>query len=75
MTENLKTLSELIFEGGPIYSKLQKSLEEWKVAYKKRKMKGDESLISFLNHFGELTPELTPDLKNVAVKTLVATKK
>ena len=54
MINNLKTLSELIYPGGPIYLKFQKSLEEWKVAYKKRKMKGDDVVITFINHFGEL---------------------
>ncbi len=50
----LKTLSEIVFPGGPIYLKLQLYLKEWKVVYKKRDMKGDDSVIKFLEHFGEL---------------------
>ena len=51
---NLKKLSDLATEGGPIYNRFQITIEAWKVAYKKRKMKEDDSAIAFLNHFGEL---------------------
>ena len=55
MKSKLKTLSGLVFKDGPIFNKIQLSLEVWKVAYKKReKVQGDDAVIKFINHFGEL---------------------
>jgi len=51
MTETLKNI---VFEKGPIYMKLQICLEEWKVVYKKRNMKGDDCVVKFIDHFGEI---------------------
>ncbi len=53
MKSKLKTLSGLVFKDGPIFNKIQLSLKVWKVAYKKRNLKGDESVIKFLEHFAE----------------------
>ena len=55
MESKLKTLSCLVYPEGPIFNKIQLSLEAWKVAYKKReKVQGDDAVIKFLDHFGEL---------------------
>jgi len=54
MAKKLKTLKNIVFENGPIYKKLQICLEEWKVAYKKRNMKGDDCVAKFIEHFGEI---------------------
>ena len=55
MKKKLQTLSDLATKEGPIYQRFQLVLEEWKVAYKKRKMNGDINVIKFLEHFGELS--------------------
>ena len=72
----LKTLSDLVFKNGPIYNKIQLSLEIWKVAYKKReKVQGDDSVIKFINHFGEIK-DSSGELEEVnTVATPVVTKK
>ena len=55
MSEKLKTLNEIVFKDGPIYAKLQLYLKEWNVAHQKRNMKGDDSVMKFIKHFGELS--------------------
>ncbi len=54
MKSKLKTLSEIVFKDGPIFNKIKMSLEGWKKVYEKRKMQGDDAVIKFINHFGEL---------------------
>ena len=55
MKSKLKTLSEIVYPEGLIYNKFQLFLKNWKEAYKKReKVQGDDAVIKFLNHFGEL---------------------
>lgn len=54
MTEKLKILSEIVYPGGPLFTRFQIFLRQWKCAYNKRKVKGDDSVIKFIEHFGEL---------------------
>ena len=62
----LKKISDLVYPEGPIYMKIQICLEDWKVAYKKRGMKGDDSVIKFLEHFGEI--KIPPELNEKSQK-------
>lgn len=50
----MKTLNNLATPQGPIYNRFKLAFEDWKVAYKKRDMKCDESVIKFINHLLEL---------------------
>ena len=54
MDKKLKTLKEIVHEGGPIYLKFQAYLKEWMKAYNKRNKKGDDCVAKFIKHFGEI---------------------
>ena len=61
MKSKLKTLSGVVFKDGPIYMKIQMNLKEWKKVYEKRKMKGDDAVIKFINHLAELKEVTTKE--------------
>ena len=54
MSEKLKTLDEIVYKDGPIYNRFQIFLKEWIKAYGKRNLDGDNCVIKFIRHFGDL---------------------
>lgn len=46
----LKKLNEIFTENAPCHSKMKIALEEWKKAYEKRGLVGDDSVIKFIEH-------------------------
>lgn len=54
MTDHLKTLGEIVYKDGPIYNRLQIFLKDWIKVYGKRNLNGDDCVIKFIRHFGEL---------------------
>lgn len=54
MTKKLKTLNNLATPQGPIYNRFKMAFADWLIAYKKRNMKGDDCVIKFIKHVGEL---------------------
>ena len=54
MSEKLKKLDEIVYKDGPIYNRFQIFLKEWIKAYGKRNLDGDNCVIKFIRHFGDL---------------------
>lgn len=48
--KKLKKLNEILCEGGPSFVKMKMVLEDWKQAYNKRGLLGDDSVIKFIEH-------------------------
>lgn len=57
MTEKLKTLSEIVYLGGPLFTRFQIFLKDWLAAYEDRNLPGDLNVAKFIKHFGELKGE------------------
>lgn len=49
----LKKLNEIFTENTPCFVKMKMALEEWKVAYEKRVLVNDSSVIKFIEHLCE----------------------
>ena len=50
MTTKLKKLNEIFTENTPCHFKMKQALEDWKAAYEKRGLAGDDGVIKFIEH-------------------------